>query len=120
MFYRLHGVISLKMYIFKVFLVRISVELPSVVVDLSGICHLTAPKLKRLVAGFPPRRPGFDPGSTGICDGQSGAGAGFLRVLRFPLPIFIPKITPQSSSIVWGWYNRPVVAQYQVDSVSPQ
>jgi hypothetical protein len=27
--------------------------------------------------------------SSGICGGQSGVGAGFLRVLRFPLP-FIP------------------------------
>jgi hypothetical protein len=26
----------------------------------------------------------------GICDGQCGAGAGFLRVLRFPLSILIP------------------------------
>jgi hypothetical protein len=33
--------------------------------------------------------------SSGICGGQSGAGAGFLRVLRFPLPIFI---TPNSPS----------------------
>jgi hypothetical protein len=42
---------------------------------------------------------------------QSGAGAGFLRVLRFPLPIFIPPIAPQSpSSIIWCWYNRPVAA----------
>jgi hypothetical protein len=49
--------------------------------------------------------------SCGICDGQSGAGAGFLRVLQFPLPIFIPPIAPQSSSsIIWGLYNRPVVA----------
>jgi hypothetical protein len=49
--------------------------------------------------------------SCGICGGQSGARAGFLRVLRFPLPIFIPPISPQSpSSIIWGWYNRPVVA----------
>jgi hypothetical protein len=48
--------------------------------------------------------------SCGICGGQSGAGAGFLRVLRFPLQIFIPPISPQSpSSIIWGWYNRPVV-----------
>jgi hypothetical protein len=47
----------------------------------------------------------------GICGGQSGAGAGFLRVLRFPLPIFIPPTSPQSpSTITWGWYNRPVVA----------
>jgi hypothetical protein len=49
--------------------------------------------------------------SCGICGGHSGAWAGFLRVLRFPLPIFIPPIAPQSSSsIIWGWYNRPVVA----------
>jgi hypothetical protein len=33
--------------------------------------------------------------SSGICSGQSGTGAGFLRVLRFPLPIFIP---PNSQS----------------------
>jgi hypothetical protein len=57
--------------------------------------------------------------SCGICGGQSGTGAGFLRVLRFPLPIFIPPITSQSpSSIIWGWYNRPVVADVPGD-VSP-
>jgi hypothetical protein len=49
--------------------------------------------------------------SCGICGRQCGAGAGFLRVLRFPLPIFIPPISPQSpSSIIWGLYNRPEVA----------
>jgi hypothetical protein len=49
--------------------------------------------------------------SCGICGGQSGSGAGFLRVLRFPLPICIPPTAPQSpSSIIWGWYNRKVVA----------
>jgi hypothetical protein len=32
--------------------------------------------------------------SSGICDGQSGVGAGLLRLLPFPLP-FIP---PNSSS----------------------
>jgi hypothetical protein len=32
--------------------------------------------------------------SSRICCGQSGAEAGFLRVLRFPLPIFIPPISP--------------------------
>jgi hypothetical protein len=39
------------------------------------------------------------------------SGTDFLRVLRFPLPISIPPITPQSpSSIIWGWYNMPEVA----------
>jgi hypothetical protein len=52
--------------------------------------------------------------SSGICGGQSGAGAGFLRVLRFPQPIFIPPIAPQSPSpIIWSWYNRPEVAAVQ-------
>jgi hypothetical protein len=41
----------------------------------------------------------------------AAARAGFLLVLRFPLPIFIPPIYPQSPSpIIRGWYNRPVVA----------
>jgi ribosomal protein S14 len=31
----------------------------------------------------------------GVCGRQSGIGAGFLRVLRFPLPI-IPPISPSS------------------------
>jgi hypothetical protein len=31
----------------------------------------------------------------GVCGGQSGTGAGFLRALRFPLPI-IPPISPLS------------------------
>jgi hypothetical protein len=34
--------------------------------------------------------------SNGIYGGQSGAGAGFLRVLQFPLPIFIPPNSPSS------------------------
>jgi hypothetical protein len=47
--------------------------------------------------------------SCGICGGQSGPGAGFLRVLRFPLPILIPPTAPHSSStIIRGWHNRPV------------
>jgi hypothetical protein len=45
--------------------------------------------------------------SCGICGGRSGTGAGFLRVLRFPLPVRISPIAPQSSSIIRGWYNRP-------------
>jgi hypothetical protein len=56
--------------------------------------------------------------SCGNCGGQSGAGAGFLQVLRFPLPIFISPIAPQSpSSIIWGLYNRPEGAAVPRDLV---
>jgi hypothetical protein len=47
---------------------------------------------------------------------KNGAGAGFLRELRFPLPIYIPSCSPQSSSLspeagtTRGWHNRPGVA----------
>jgi hypothetical protein len=37
-----------------------------------------------------------------MCDfvvDKSGAGAGFIRELRFPLPIYIPSASPQSSSL---------------------
>jgi hypothetical protein len=43
-----------------------------------------------------------------ISGGQSGTGAGFLRVFRFPLPILIPLTAPYSLSIILGWYNRPI------------
>jgi hypothetical protein len=43
--------------------------------------------------------------SRGICGGQSDTGVGFLRVVRFRLPIRIPQSS--SPSIIRGWYNRP-------------
>jgi hypothetical protein len=43
----------------------------------------------------------------GICGRQSDTGAGSLRVLRFPMPICIPRIAPQSSFNIWGWYKGP-------------
>jgi hypothetical protein len=48
---------------------------------------------------------------------KSGAEAGFLWELRFPLPIFIPPISPQSPSpIIRGWHNRPGVAAVPIAS----
>jgi hypothetical protein len=46
--------------------------------------------------------------SRGICGGQSGTGAGFIRVFRFSLPILISLTAPHSSSIIQGWYSRPI------------
>jgi hypothetical protein len=48
--------------------------------------------------------------SCGICGGQSGTGASFLRVLRFPLPIIIPPTAPHSSSIIRGCTIGQLVA----------
>jgi hypothetical protein len=45
--------------------------------------------------------------SCGICGGQSGSGAGFLRVLQCPLPIIIPPNAPYSP-IMRDGYNRPI------------
>jgi hypothetical protein len=51
--------------------------------------------------------------SCGVCGGQSGTGAGFLGVLRVPVPVPNPPTAPHSSSssIIRGWYNRPVSGQ---------
>jgi hypothetical protein len=43
----------------------------------------------------------------GIFGAKSVAGVGFLRVLRFPLPILIQPTASHSSPIVLVWYNRP-------------
>jgi hypothetical protein len=61
-----------------------------------------APQLRRLVAGFPPRRPGFKPesGHVGFCDGHKWRWGRFSpRTSRFPLPMYIPSASPQSSSL---------------------
>jgi hypothetical protein len=44
--------------------------------------------------------------SSGICGGQSGAGAGLFRVLLFPLPIFIhnqPHLSSGAGTIGQKW-----------------
>jgi hypothetical protein len=40
--------------------------------------------------------PGLHPGSRGVHGGQSGTGAGFRLLLRFPLPVIIPPISTSS------------------------
>jgi hypothetical protein len=45
--------------------------------------------------------------SCGICGGQSGTGAGFVRVLRVPLPILIPPTAPHNSGRRTKWTVSP-------------
>jgi hypothetical protein len=93
------------MGIFRVYvsIMRVFCLLYLVTIDIglfAVISSLVCKKIHlRLVAGFPPRRPGFKPRvwSSGICGGQSGVGAGFLRVRRFPLT-FIPPNSLSSQS----------------------
>jgi hypothetical protein len=43
-----------------------------------------------------------------ICGGQSGTGVDLLRVHKFPQPNLIPPTAPHVSSIIRGWYNKPI------------
>jgi hypothetical protein len=45
--------------------------------------------------------------SCGICGDQCGTGAGFLRILRFPLPVLIPPTAPYSVFILWSTRYSP-------------
>jgi hypothetical protein len=50
---------------------------------------------------------------------KSGAGAGFLRELRFPLPIYIPSASPTIIfTITRGWHNSPGEAAVPIASQS--
>jgi hypothetical protein len=76
----------------------------------------------KIVAGFPPRRPGFKLGFSHVrfVVEKVALGQVFSEYFAFTCTIFIPPISPQSPSpIIRGWYNRPVVAAVPRDSVSP-
>jgi hypothetical protein len=45
--------------------------------------------------------------SCGVCGWQSGTGVVVLRVIRLLVPSSLP-IPSQSSSIIRGWYSRPI------------
>jgi hypothetical protein len=70
--------------------------------------------LRRLVAGFPtaaaPVRSQVRP--CGMCEKQSVNGAGFLRVLLFPLPIIDTPTAPHSVIVLSGLDTNSVVKTY--------
>jgi hypothetical protein len=96
-------------------------ELSSTCFQFSFIYHLirAAPYLKRLVAGFPPRRPGFKPGSTHVGFVVDKLAVGQVSSEYFGFPCQSSFHNHHHLSIIWGWYNRLVVAAVPRDSVSP-
>jgi hypothetical protein len=71
---------------------------------------MAAPKLKRLVAGFPPRRPGFEPGSgqVGFVVDKVAVEQVFSEYVGFPCQSSFHRIL--HLTITRGRYNRPEVA----------
>jgi hypothetical protein len=54
--------------------------------------------------------------SCAFCGGQSGTGASFIPVLRFPLPILIPPTAPHSHLLVVSGRRTSGLSQ----SIPPQ
>jgi hypothetical protein len=65
--------------------------------------------LRQLVAGFPPRRPWFEPwsGHMGFVVDKVALGQVFSEYFDFPYQFSFHRLL-HLSSIIWGWYNRPV------------
>jgi hypothetical protein len=78
-----------------------------------------APYLRRLVTGFPPRRPGFKPrsGPVGFCDGQKWRWGRFSpRSLVSPANLHYVCFSTIIFTITRGWHNRPGVAAVAIAS----
>jgi hypothetical protein len=74
---------------------------------------LAALQLKRFVAVFPPRRPGFTLGSShvGFVVVKVALGQMYSEYFCFPCHSSFHQFSPQSPSpIIRDWYNRPEVA----------
>jgi hypothetical protein len=66
--------------------------------------------LRRLVTGFPRRRPEFEhkSGHVGFVMGNVAVGHVYSEYFDFPYQFSSLSTAPHLSSIVRGWYNRPV------------
>jgi hypothetical protein len=64
-------------------------------------CSSEIPSEQKLLSSFRASGPGSNPGLVmwDFMMDKSGAGAGFLRELWFPLPIYIRSASPQPSSL---------------------
>jgi hypothetical protein len=81
--------------------------------------NLAAPELKRLVAGFPPRRPGFNPrsGHVGFVVDKVALGQVFSEYFGFPYQSFHQLLYKHHLSSGAGTIGQQWPT-YQVDSLS--
>jgi hypothetical protein len=94
--------------------------------NISGITYVNVLYIcmaMRLVCGFAPPRPGFELGSghVGFVGYKVALGHVSSQYFGFSCKIVVPPIAPiSSSSMIWGWCNRPVVAAVPIDlSLTP-
>jgi hypothetical protein len=75
-------------------------------------------KKKKLVAGFPPRRPGFKHGSGHVrfCNGQMALGHVISENFGFPCQSTFHLHLTIIFTIIRGWHNRPGVAAVPIAS----
>jgi hypothetical protein len=68
------------------------------------------PQLGQSVIGFPQRRSKFEPmpDNVGFVVYKVSLEQVFSEYFGFTLQILIPPTAPHSSSIIRGWYNKPV------------
>jgi hypothetical protein len=81
--------------------------------------RLTTQLLRRIVAGFPPRRPAFKAGSghVGFCDGQKWRWGRFSpRTSVSPANLHSICFSTIIFTITRGWHNRPGVAAVPIVS----
>jgi hypothetical protein len=78
----------------------------------SNLLNRAVSHLRRLVASFPlrPARVRVQVRSCGICGGQSGTGAGFLRVLRFPCQFSFHRLLHIHHLSTWAGRIRQLAA----------
>jgi hypothetical protein len=79
------------------------------------------PWLRRLVAGFLPRRPGFAPRAAyvGFMMDKVALGQVFIGVLQFSPVGIIPPLLQIHSCSIWELDNGPVRGRISIETVSP-
>jgi hypothetical protein len=88
-------------------------------IDTEQVVSKAAPYLKRLVSGFPPRRPGFKPGfgHVGFCDGQKWRWGRFSpRTSVSPANLHSFCFSTIIFTTTRGWHKMPALSAVPIAS----